>query len=104
MHLKIDALIIRIEPMVCDGKARGYFDATKQLIQIEVSQSPASQADTLIHEILHAIWSSRHMKPRLYEEQAVTQLASGLATVLRDNPDLPLWLEQALIENVPIVT
>jgi len=44
--------------------------------------------DTLIHEILHACWSFFNLPKKLKEERAVTVMASGLAMVLRDNPEI----------------
>lgn len=103
LSLKIDHRTIRIEAMEHSDIACGYFLDHEGLIQIDHTIQPEQQADTLIHEVLHAIWRSRGLPDRATEEEAVNRLASGLATVLRDNPDLPLWLEQALHEGVPIV-
>lgn len=103
MFVKIDHRTIRVEAMPANDKACGYYLDGPGVIQIDHTIPPDQQADTLIHEILHAIWASRSLPARVSEETAVTRLASALATVLRDNPDLPMWLEQALIEGVPIV-
>lgn len=103
MKLKVDHRTIAIVGIEHNDKHCGMFLDHQGEIHIDVTSSPEQQADTLIHEVLHAIWASRSMPDRIGEEEAVTRLASGLATVLRDNPDLPLWLEQALQEGVPIV-
>lgn len=103
MQIKVDHRNIRVEAMEHNAKACGFFHDHEGLIQIDYTIAPEQQADTLIHEILHAIWASRSMPSRVSEEQAVTKLASGLATVLRDNPFLSLWLGEALAKGVPIV-
>ena len=43
-------------------------------------------ADTLIHEMLHAIWRNYLDEGAVEEEKAVTMLAHGLIQVMRDNP------------------
>lgn len=83
---------------------RGLFHEHAGEIEIVIDQPPDEQGETLIHELLHAVWSSRHMRPRLDEESAVTQLASGLATLLRFNPGLGDVLDNALNHGIPIVT
>ena len=105
MEIKVDHRSIRVEGILqADHDHRGMFNEPEGTIEVATDQPPAEQAETLIHELLHAIWSSRHMKARLTEESAVTQLASGLATVLRDNPLLPQLLLGALVngEDLPL--
>lgn len=57
-------------------------------IILDKCQTDAELADTLIHEVLHAIWASAALPSRVAEERAVTHLARGLAAVARDNPGL----------------
>lgn len=71
-------------------------------INIWTTQSPQQQADTLIHELFHAIWATRHLPNEIKEEEAVHRMASGWATVMRDNPDLVWALMQALRSGKPI--
>ena len=104
MRLKIDHRTIRVEGMPDDGDARGLFHNREGVIQIEWGQPADEQAETLIHEILHAIWASRQIQEPIDEEGAVSQLASGLATVLRDNPRLAPALISAFKKGKPIVT
>lgn len=54
---------------------------------------------TLIHEVLHGIWSHRQLPPRPREERIVTELAWGLMAVFRDNPGLLDHLENLLSES-----
>ncbi len=46
------------------------------------------RAETLWHEILHAIWSYFHLEEKVDEEQAVACLSTGIVMVMRDNPEL----------------
>ncbi len=43
-------------------------------------------ADTVLHEVLHAVWHNYLDEPQAEEEKAVTMLAHGLIQVIRDNP------------------
>jgi hypothetical protein len=57
---------------------------------------PASEeADTVLHEILHAIlFQMAVLLPPDVEEQFVRSAATGLYAVLQDNPQLAKWLIQ----------
>lgn len=103
MIIKIDHTDVRVESMTDNGEDRGTFCGHTQIIEIECTQSAHNQADTLLHEIIHAIWSSRSLPKRISEEQAATFLGSALATVFRDNPELLARLKAALISGIPIV-
>lgn len=106
MIIKVDYRDIDVLAMPdekCE-KFSGLFHDRLGLIEINADQDPGQQADTLIHEIIHAIWTTRGWSPQMTEEQVCTRLASGLATVIRDNPDLMTLIDQALHCGVPIVT
>ena len=82
----------------------GVFKDRECLIEVSPAQAPQQQADTLIHEVFHAIWATRALPPVVEEEECVARLASGWTTVIRDNPDLVLRLMQALEEGTPLFT
>lgn len=65
------------------------------VIFVEDGQSPYEEADTVLHEILHAVVFNMKLglDPET-EEQVVGALSSGLIGVFQDNPDLPLWLAE----------
>ena len=65
-------------------------------IEVVKHDIPDFDADTLIHEIFHALWYSYQAKPKLPEEEAVAILASGLIGVLKANPNLLDYLQSAL--------
>lgn len=54
------------------------------------------RAETLLHEILHAVYQVFDVKPKDGEERTVHGLSIGLACVIRDNPDLMAWMMGAL--------
>ena len=54
--------------------------------------------DTLLHEILHAIWRERDLDDDDEEEKVVTVLAAGLTAMFRDNPALMKYQNAVLRE------
>lgn len=63
-------------------------------------------AEVVIHEVLHGIWrvfglpdndenKDARLEP-MTQERCVSSISFGLATVMKDNPDLGRWLLAAL--------
>lgn len=52
--------------------------------------------DTLLHEILHAVYFVWNLEDKDDEERTVTGLSTGLSTVLHDNPELVELLSSSL--------
>lgn len=77
-------------------KEHGEILFKKRLIHVDDPQHPLSEVDTLLHEILHAIWKNKGFKSRVREEIAVTKIAQGLTAVFRDNPGFLTHLEKLL--------
>jgi len=71
-----------------DGHLVGY------RIRVARGQSPLPLADTVLHEVMHAIWRDRCLEDGDAEERTVGALTTGLVGVLRDNPDFVKWLVQ----------
>ena len=64
--------------------------------KIEITQHhdlPVMQ-DTLVHEVLHAVYDDRGLEKGDEEERIVKALATGLVQVLVDNPKLRKWVCQ----------
>lgn len=72
-----------------DEGADGKFRPQVARIDISPDLAPARQAETLVHELLHACWFATSLPEKPTEEVAVTALAKQLCQVLRDNPTLP---------------
>ena len=69
----------------------------KQKIQIAGEHAtPQAAVDTLLHEIMHAIWKERGLAKREPEERAVQAMATGLTCVLLNNPALLAWMREGL--------
>lgn len=73
----------------------GSCDNTLQIITIDGNQSLVEEADTVLHEVLHAICYTMKLGFPIAEEAAVSALATGLIGVMQDNPEWAKWL----IEN-----
>lgn len=80
----------------CIGEQRsGMFAPTRLAIQVHVAKRPPSVvSETLIHELLHAIYYDRNIQDDDDEERTVTLMAGGLATLFRDNPHLVDWIAE----------
>jgi hypothetical protein len=71
---------------VGDGKL-GEVNFIKSVIQY-VPFNNSESADTLLHEVLHCLWRAFDLGLEDEEEHIVSVLATGLTTVMRDNPQL----------------
>lgn len=75
--------------------AVGEWKAGEYLIEIVRGQEPLDEADTLLHEVMHA---TLHCQGREnggeVEEAYVRALATGMLIVLRENPKLTQYLLQ----------
>lgn len=56
--------------------------------------SPQVEADTLLHEIMHAVADAMSLTDGATEEEFVSRMATGVLTVWRDNPILIKWISR----------
>lgn len=75
----------------------GWCDKINNKIYIYVGTDPMMTADTLLHEVMHAVWAFMGLDEKHDEEPIVARLTTGLLSVLFDNLDL-LEFIQACIE------
>ena len=64
---------------------------TARCIRVDVRHGPVQAAETLLHEILHAVWTIQMLKDDDGEERAVSAVSNGLTAVWIDNPGLLEW-------------
>ena len=74
-------------------KAFGEYDYETQIVRIQAGQQPAFEADTLLHELIHAIDDVMQLGMR---ERQVHCVASGLIALFKDNPEVIEYLRYAL--------
>lgn len=79
-------------------KVSGLCDPEGQIILIEGKNASASQALTLLHEVLHACFAAAGISDTVsseQEESVANRLSPILMTVLQENPDLVRYFEGA---------
>jgi hypothetical protein len=92
-HRNLSVVLVEDDTL---GDARGDFHNYRARIRVSNALIPADQAETMLHEILHACWSVGSAIPSQYEEIAVEMLAGGLAQIWADNPQLIGWISNNL--------
>ena len=106
--IRVSYISVAVEgeaPISAQGNQRtGAWIAGEHKILIRCDLPPAEQAATLMHELIHAIYSTYALKGRrLGEEDVCCQLEGPLVAVFTDNPWLAGVLHQAVNHGVPIV-
>ncbi len=82
------------------NEAQGQFFAKEGVIGYTAEEKGVSHANTLIHEIFHAIIYQWNMElDEKVEELVVNGLANGLTTVFVDNPQLVDYLRLKIKEG-----
>ena len=89
--------IVWSEDMLFDdegNEAWGLCYKDKREIHVSLLQPPKDQLDTLLHEIMHALWHFYGCEETETEENAVLRLASGLSYVTLYNRNLTQFTNQ----------
>jgi len=76
-----------------DGDLLGQCDSDALKIMIKKNQPEILEADTLLHEILHAIDDAMQTKMK---ERQVHCTATGLLALFKDNPDFVKYMFKAV--------
>ena len=79
--------------------AHGQFFAKEGIIGYTEEEKGISHANTLLHEILHAIVYQWNIELGDKEEPVVNGLTNGLTTVLVDNPKLIDYFKEKIKEG-----
>ena len=74
-----------------------------QTIFLSSNQHAERAGDTLLHEVLHAIWdvTGFDVMPDLHEESIVRGMATMLSAVLRDNPQFAKFILEPNTHWIP---
>ena len=70
----------------------GLCDFQGQVISVTRTLPRQSRAETLLHEIIHAINHGMGAPSKIDEEKFTTKMSIGMATAIRQNPNLWRWL------------
>ena len=73
-----------------------FSETTLTILLREKFQNDQQMAETLLHELLHAIFCVGGVKPKDPEERIISQTSTVMASVIRDNPNLMRWLQEKL--------
>ena len=65
---------------------------SKQIIRIDTTNTEAKVAESLLHELIHAIQCAYITPGDRTEERFVKTFTAGLFQVLRDNPDVVAFI------------
>jgi len=96
--VKVGPTDFSIEYVPLNEELFGDFSYINSRIRIEQNLKGTALVDTVLHEILHAIWKLGQLKDkREDEERAVAIMATYLTQVLRDNPTMLTWLKKNLV-------
>jgi len=80
-----------VESDMSEGSSIGSAKFSTGMIVIDSNSDSQLQADTLLHEIIHAILTAMgheiSEKEGLHTEENVLIISNGLAAFLRDNPE-----------------
>jgi hypothetical protein len=95
--IKIGSTDYSIEYVPLNEELFGDFSYINSRIRIEQNLIGPPLVDTVLHEVLHAIWRLGQLKDKKEdEERVVSVMATYLTQVLRDNPALMPWLRKHL--------
>ena len=84
--------VVTVPDGILNGAGRvGQTCAMTGVIAIDNEQSRSQMADTVIHELVHAVLNVTDLDNEI-EERVCLALGPGLLGVLRDNPALVKWL------------
>ena len=88
---------VEVEYVSLNGELFGDYSFINNLIRVDKTLRGGPLVDTMIHEMLHAIWRLGQLKDvKETEERAVSVTASYLAQIIRDNPELIAWLQKEI--------
>lgn len=89
--------VILVSELDVEGEScYGIHDPVKLEIKLKNNQIKYQEADTLLHEILHALFVVTHIKDvkEPTEEFVVASVAAGLCQVFMDNPQLRKYINE----------
>ena len=95
--LRIAAFDISVEEMPTSvaraAERLGEFSNVEQCIRVQTQDlSKWIVLDTLLHELVHAIFSCYSLDDDDDQERLASVMGTALAQVCRDNPDLIKWI------------
>lgn len=85
---KVDVSYQKLNVVVGKCDELGYYESDLHQIKLQANQKWHEEANTLLHEILHAIWFCYNLGLEdEQEEKIVASLANGLMEMFARNPE-----------------
>ena len=74
----------------------GLCDFQAQVISVTKSLPRQSRAETLLHEIIHAINHGMGAPSKIDEERFTSKMSIGIATSIRQSPEVWKWISREI--------
>ncbi len=88
-------MIHKVSRSLMDDKM-GWIDPAALIIYYVEGMPLSQEADTIFHEILHAVYEAMALKDgETDEERIVRAFTTGILNVWKDNPQLFAWIYEA---------
>lgn len=91
--VRVSYQMIHIKVGPCEDL--GWYDAEFHEIVIREGQTLPEEANTLLHEILHAVFHCYNLDKRSNEEKIVGGFANGMTEVMTNNPTILRYFARA---------
>jgi uncharacterized protein YqeY len=102
-RLKIAGKVIKVRIMseaeFQEKSVWGLYDSFAGEIAIYPVMTPSNMLDTLIHEVLHAVFDGWNLQDSDEEERTVHTMATALQTLMVDNRNFTKFLKRAIKES-----
>lgn len=97
----VDVAVVDTHGDQLNGDKMGSHNGDASRVYIADNLSGHQLANTLLHEVMHAIWYTQGLchdclasNPAGLQEHVVNNMTNGLIQVIRDNPDLVKFLQK----------
>lgn len=89
--------VVLVPDGVLDDAGRvGHCSPERLVVALDAGQRPSQLADTLLHELCHALLRTVDLESA-EEERVCLALGPGLLGLVRDNPSLVAWLTRSTL-------
>lgn len=74
----------------------GQCDHASATIKVCTMYGWVNAANTLLHEIMHAVWTAQALDNDDHEERYVLAFSNGLSAMMVDSPEVMAWITEGL--------
>ncbi len=97
LHVAAQTVVVEITDLPKETRHWGEYDSDLHVARIDKNQYTHDRAlETVVHEVLHVLWSCWHLNEDAKEEDAIKALAPALICLFRDNPEFLQWFVKAV--------